>query len=223
MEIEIMMAGIAGQGMQVSTVLLATAAMLEGKQVMHFGAYGGYQRNVPSEGTVIIGDSRLEQPPLVTQWSALIAMGFMSRGEVAFTSSGGETEPASEESATKTGFGRYGSKVKPGGLMVVNRSVIRGGIDRQDVSILEMPATEMAEQMGNRMLVSMIALGAFAEATALVTVKSLQSSLAEALPPHHQHHIPLNQKALDRGADFVRELRSNSDWNPGVLLAAATG
>ena len=48
MEVEIMTAGLGGQGIQVSTVLLATAAMQEGKEVMHFGAYSGTMRGGPS-------------------------------------------------------------------------------------------------------------------------------------------------------------------------------
>ena len=214
-EAEIMMAGLGGQGVQISTVLLATSAMMEGKQVMHFGAYGGAMRGGPSECTIIIGDGRLLQPPLVTQWSALMAMGFTSP-EV-------EEEQSNEENKTETGFEKYGNRVKPGGLLLINRSVIKADIDRQDVAVLEIPATELAEELGNRMLVSVITLGAFAEATGLVTIKTLQSTLKEVLPPHHHGHVPLNEKALDRGADFVKKLRSSSEWKPGALFADVTG
>ena len=209
------MAGIGGQGIQVGTVSLATAAMMEGKQVMHFGAYGGAMRGGPSECTIIIGDSRLLQPPLVTRWSALVAMGFSGPEK--------EEEQVNEENPRKIGFRQYGNRVKPGGLVLINRSVIHGDFDRQDVAVLEIPATELAEELGNRMLVSMVTLGAFAEATGLVTIKSLQSSLKEALPPHHHRHVPLNEKALVKGADFVKELRSNAEWKPGALFADVAG
>lgn len=195
MELEIMMSGVGGQGLQVSGLLLGTAAMLEGKHVLQFSAYIGAMRGLNSETTTIISDSRIEQPPLLGQWSALVAL---------------DMQP----------FEEYRDKVKPGGVIVVNRAQIPPGTARSDLAVLPVPATELAQELGNQMVVSMVALGAFAEATGVVALKSLLSGLEEALPLHRRQHMLVNERALRKGSDFMRELRTATGWEPGPLFAA---
>ena len=192
-----MMSGVGGQGLQVSGLLLGMAAMLEGKQVLQFSAYLGAMRGLNSETTTIISDRRIEQPPLLSQWSALVAL---------------DIQP----------FEEYKNKVKPGGLIVLSRSpesVNTANIALpEDIAILEIPATELAQELGNQMVVSMIALGAFAEATRIVAIESLLSALEEILPPHRHQYVEVNNRAILRGVGFVKELRSKSGWEPSALF-----
>jgi 2-oxoglutarate ferredoxin oxidoreductase subunit gamma len=119
-------------------------------------------------------------------------------------------------------FEEYKNKVKPGGLIVLSRSpthVDTGDITLpKDVAILEIPATELAQQLGNQMVVSMISLGAFAEATRVVSIQSLLSGLEEILPPHRHQYLRVNNSAIQRGADFVKELKGRSDWKTSALF-----
>src|SRR3989442_1181248 len=73
-EREIFMSGIGGQGIQVVTKMLAQAANLEGKYVMHFGYYEGSVRGGRSDCTVVIGTEEIQAPPIIERAWGGIAM-----------------------------------------------------------------------------------------------------------------------------------------------------
>ena len=60
--------------------------------------------------------------------------------------------------------------------------------------------------MGQVLGAGMIALGAFASATGVVAVDSLQAALADVLPPHRRKLIDTNASCIARGAEHVAAL-----------------
>jgi len=72
-EIETLLTGIGGQGIQLAARTLAESAMAEGREVMVFGSYGGMMRGGSTDATLVVGDGAIESPPTVTNaWSALL-------------------------------------------------------------------------------------------------------------------------------------------------------
>ena len=72
MEREILITGIGGQGVQLAAQVLARAAMLEGRDVMLFGIYGGMMRGGNTDATVVVADGPIAAPPVVSRaWSAI--------------------------------------------------------------------------------------------------------------------------------------------------------
>jgi Pyruvate/2-oxoacid:ferredoxin oxidoreductase gamma subunit len=184
-EREILMTGIGGQGVQLAAQVLCRAALAEGRDVQLFGSYGGMMRGGNTEATIIVADAPVEAPPTVSRaWSAL--------------------------ALHHEHFAAADRLLRPGALVLVNTTVFEGAVDRDRFSVVEVPATDLAGRAGNVMAASMVMLGAFSAATAVVSLESLQDAVAESLPPYRSQHVSLNVTALGLGGAAV----------PGVVAEA---
>ena len=180
MERDVVVAGFGGQGVQLIGSVLAHAANEAGRSVLYYSAYGGSMRGGPVYSTIVIADAGKDiGSPMRAHPAAAIAMNDLA-------------------------LGLFGDAVKPGGVLLVNSSLIRTRPDRKDITILSVPTDEMAKELGDRLVVSMIAMGAFVERTKIVSVEQLLKGLEEAVPPHRARLIPLNRKAIMAGVEFAR-------------------
>ena len=178
MEREVIITGIGGQGIQLMAKVLAQAANHAGKQVMLFGVYQGMMRGGSSESTVVISDDEIQAPPIIPHTWSVLAMHPISLAELA-------------------------KKLRPGGVLFVNSTLV-SRIPRDDVEVMRIPATKMAEAAGSIVGAGMIALGAFCAATQLVTHTALVAAMRDALPTHRQHLAEKNVALLNEGAEFIR-------------------
>lgn len=173
-EREVLLSGIGGQGVQLAAQILARAAMAEGRDVQMFGSYGGMMRGGNTEATVIVADGPVEAPPTVSEaWSAMVMHH--------------EHFPSTE------------ARLRRGAVVVLNTSVFEGVIDRGRYRVVDVAATEMAMSEGQVMAASMVLLGAYAAATGLVGLASMQRAVAESLPPYRARHVEVNVAALRAG------------------------
>ena len=180
MERAVAMTGIGGQGIQLIAKVLAEAGIREGRQVMMFGMFGGMIRGGSSESTVVLADDEIVSPPIVPEVWAVLAM-------------------------HPDGVAKLTPKVRPGGLLVRNATMVStpsGWPAMRDVAI---PATDLAKSMGQPLGAGMIALGALVAATGIVAPPSLVEALAAVLPPHRQKHVAANRQCLERGVAWVEE------------------
>jgi Pyruvate/2-oxoacid:ferredoxin oxidoreductase gamma subunit len=177
-EREVIITGIGGQGIQLMAKVLAHAANRAAKQVMLFGIYGGMMRGGPSESTVVISDDEIQAPPIIPQTWSVVAM-----------------HPA--------GLPGLARKLRTGGVLCVNSTLVTQ-VPRDDVQVISIPATKLAEQAGNIMGAGMIALGAFCAATQLVDHDAVVQAMRDSLPPHRQHLADKNVQLLNQGAEFIR-------------------
>ena len=171
---EIIMAGTGGQGIMIMGQLLAHAAMSEGKHVVWFPSYGPEARGGTADCTVIISSDEIGSP-ISSNPDTLIGMHQLL-------------------------FDRFQPQVKPGGKLIINTSLIDTSTTRTDVDRLEVPANTIAEEIGNIRAANMIVLGAYVQSTGIVALDSLIAALPEVLPSHRHKLIPINEKALRRGA-----------------------
>ena len=174
------MTGVGGQGIQLIAKLLAQAAMREGRQVMMFGLFMGTIRGGSSESTVVVADREIAAPPIIPAAWAVVAM-----------------HPA--------GLPALERKARPGGVLVLNATLVAEPTGWDGVRRLAVPATELAKAMGQVMGASMIALGAFVAATGIVSVPSLDAALGDVLPPHRRKLIDTNRACIARGAAWAAE------------------
>jgi Pyruvate/2-oxoacid:ferredoxin oxidoreductase gamma subunit len=184
MDREVVMTGIGGQGIQLIAKLLGQAAMREGRQVMMFGLFMGTIRGGSSESTVVIADGEIAAPPIVPQIWGVLAM-------------------------HPEGLPKLGPKLRAGGVVLINSSLVTAPPAWENVRRIALPATELAKAMGQVMGAGMIALGAFAGATGIVGVESLHAALGEVLPPHRRKLIDTNRACITRGAEYVTEHVAN--------------
>jgi Pyruvate/2-oxoacid:ferredoxin oxidoreductase gamma subunit len=179
-ERELLLTGIGGQGVQLAAQVIARAAVLEGRDVMLFGVYGGVMRGGNSDATVVVADGPVQAPPIVSHaWSAVAL------------------------------HPRYWDAVRarlvPDAVVLVNSSLFEEPVELPNV--VEVPATKVAtEELGNPMAVSMVATGAYVALTGIVTLDSAIAAMEESLPAYRRQHAESNAAALRAGAQLVDSL-----------------
>ena len=172
---DVMIAGFGGQGVLLGGNLLSYAAMEEGKNVSYFPAYGVEKRGGSATCTVVIADGAVGSP-VVGQPSVLVVL-------------------------NQASLERFGAKVRPGGICIVNSSLVDfSALGRDDIRIIPVAMNEIAAELGDPRMVNMVALGAYAAATGAVAVASLAGALKDALPERNHKFIPANVKAIEAGA-----------------------
>ena len=94
----------------------------------------------------------------------------------------------------KLSFERFGDSVRPGGLLVLNSSLVDSGdyASSHRVTMLAVPATERATEMGNVLVANAIMLGAFARATRICRDEAIEQALRRTLTGKRSRHIEIN-------------------------------
>lgn len=178
MEHEIMFTGIGGQGVQLAAQILTRAATLEGREVMFLGIYGGTMRGGNTDSTIVLADHHISSPPMVSHLGFALAMhhGFWPPVE---------------------------KKLRPGAPVVLNSSVFEAPVDRDEFQVFDVPATEVADDLGSPMAASLVLLAAFVNLTSAVSEAVLIDAMAESLPAYRQAHREVNERALRAGMDLL--------------------
>lgn len=177
MERELLITGIGGQGVQLAAQVLARAGALEGRSVMYLGLYGGMMRGGNTDSTVVIGDGPIEAPPVVSKAWSSIAMHDQYWAPI-------ET------------------KLRPDGLVLVNDATFTTHIHAA-VTVIRVPATTVATDLGNPLGGAMVMLAAYAATTGIVELASLVDAMRESIPPYRTQHIEANEQALRAGWELL--------------------
>jgi len=180
-ERELLITGMGGQGVQLAAQVIARGATLEGRHVMLFGVYGGAMRGMNTDGTVVVGDAPLQAPPLVSHtWSA-VAMHEKFWAPVA-------------------------PKVRAEGLVLVNTATFEQSLDDSRYRVFRVPATEIAIDLGNELVGSMVMTGAYVGITGLIGLDATVEAMRRSVPPYRRQHIAANDEAIRAGFDTVDHL-----------------
>jgi len=177
MQTEIVIAGFGGQGILFAGQILAYAALDADKVVTWIPSYGPEMRGGTANCTVIISDEEIGSP-LVRNPKAAIVMNLPS-------------------------LERYEPLITPEGALVANASLVNRGPRRSDIANVFIPTNEIAETIGDKRLVSMVALGALLARLPVLTLEQIEKALDAHMPERHKRFLPLNCKALTQGAEFA--------------------
>ena len=90
--------------------------------------------------------------------------------------------------------------VKPGGVLVVNTSMVNRTATRTDIKVVEVPANEIAEKLGDKRLTNMVLLGALLANLPVLPLEAIEKALKAHLPERHHKLLPKNYEALREGA-----------------------
>ena len=177
MQDRIIMSGIGGQGIVVGTKLIGIAATNLGRYCMHYAIYGGEMRGTKCECTLTVSDAPVTSTPEVSACEAVIIM-----------------HPES--------FDRLQAMLVPGGLALVNSSLIHPEMDRlrDDVEWLFLPVTDIGTEKGHLMVATMVAIGAFAEETQIVPSEAIKDYLTEVIPAYRHQLLEMDRAGVDAGA-----------------------
>jgi 2-oxoglutarate ferredoxin oxidoreductase subunit gamma len=94
--------------------------------------------------------------------------------------------------------------VVPGGVLIVNSSLVNRDPTRTDITWLMIPAQEIAESIGPRRLLNMVMLGALIDKLPILTLEDIFVALENHMPERHKKLLPTNIEALKLGAAFSR-------------------
>lgn len=180
MEHRLIFAGFGGQGVMSMGQLLTYAGMLEGKYVAWIPSYGPEMRGGTANCSVTVSDHPVSSP-IVYEPSAAIVL----------------NQPSLE---------KFAPLVMPGGLLLINSSLISGDSDRKDITKVRVAANDLASRLGNLKVANMTILGALIELTGVVAMESVMESLKKVLPPYRHNLLPLNRQALELGRNQVVRL-----------------
>lgn len=173
---EIVFAGFGGQGILSMGKFLAYAGMDNGLNVSWLPSYGPEMRGGTANCSVIIAEENIGSP-IVTHPMSLIVM-------------------------NRPSLDKFEKTVVPGGLVIMDCSLINREAYRKDVEVLKIPATEIADELGNKKIANMVLLGALIEKTEIIPIEALQKSMKEH---GKESFFEMNKRALIRGAQFVNQ------------------
>ena len=173
MQKEIIIAGFGGQGVLFGGQVVAYAAMDAGKEVTWIPSYGPEMRGGTANCTVIIADDEIGSP-LVKNPPLAIALNLPS-------------------------FDRYEEMLAAGGTLIVNQSMVDRNAKRADINVIMVPCNEIAEELGDKKLLNMVAIGALLTALPEISMQDVERALEGHLPARHKHLLPKNFEALRRG------------------------
>lgn len=174
---EIMIAGFGGQGVMSMGQLLAYSGMYEDNYVSWLPSYGPEQRGGTANCSVIISDEPIGSPLISYPTIAIVL--------------------------NKPSFDKFEPLVATGGLLIINSSLIDKKSKRKDITVIEIPASQLAIDIGESMVSNSILLGAFLKLSKAVSIDSVVESLKKVLPVRRHNLIPINKVALEKGAEFV--------------------
>lgn len=171
---EIRIAGFGGQGVML-------AANIIGKAVAIFG--GGYATMTQNYGPEARGGASSSQ--LVLSGEPIL---------YPYTTSPDVLVVLSQEAYT-----RFVPEMSPTGLLLVEEDLVRLTELPAGIRVHSIPATRMAEELGKKMVMNVIAVGCFAAKTGLVPKQAYIDAVRESVPSAHRE---LNVRAFERGYDY---------------------
>ena len=166
-------AGFGGQGMLLIGKFVAMACMLEGKHVSWLPSYGPEMRGGTANCSVIVSDDPIGTP-MVDKADAVVAMNLPS-------------------------LLKFEDSVKPGGVLVINSSIIDRKVERDDIKAVYCDANGIAEAVKNPKGANVAILGALMAKAPVVSEDKMSEAIRIELGERKAKFLPGNMKAYAAG------------------------
>jgi 2-oxoglutarate ferredoxin oxidoreductase subunit gamma len=189
---EVRISGYGGQGVILAAAVVGKAAAIfqDGYATMT-QAFGPEARGGSSSAQVILSTEPILYP-YITRPDVLVAM--------------------SQEAYTK-----FSPEVKPGGIVIIERELVRVDKIQPGDRIYAVPATRLAEELGRKVVLNIVMVGFFGAVTNLLDPDALRKAVEDSVPPAMRK---LNLQAYDKGFEYGATLMSHIAENgdaEGVL------
>jgi 2-oxoglutarate ferredoxin oxidoreductase subunit gamma len=168
--------GFGGQGIVLSSVIFGTAAVLTADMnAVQTQSYGSEARGGECQAELILAQEPIHSP-LADEMDILVAM-------------------------SQSALNRYLDRLRTGGTLVIDSELVQAP-DRTDIQLAQVPATEIASELGARIAANMVMLGFLQQATGLVSKDGLIDTIRDNVPPKF---VELNLQAAERGIALAEE------------------
>lgn len=172
--VQFLFSGFGGQGILFAGKFMVYKGMIEGKQVSWLPSYGPEMRGGTASCSVIVGDEPVGSP-IVTHPDVLVAMNLPS-------------------------FDRYEPAVVPGGTVFLDSTLINRKPQRSDLTVYEIPATQLASDNGIPTLANMIIVGKILSVLGQFDRSDVEAALKKVISAKHADMMDANFRALQLGA-----------------------
>jgi len=176
-DLQVRVAGFGGQGVLLLGEVLAEAGLDAGFEVSWLPSYGPEMRSGTSNCHVRVSSQPIDSP-LVTLPNVLIAM----------------NEPS---------LRKFDASVRPGGWVIYNGDTFPADCMREDVQVMALPFSHLADELGDSRISNMIMLGALLEVTGVLPQASIDAALRSLVK--HTKWVDLDGRAITRGRELFRE------------------
>lgn len=181
METNLCVAGFGGQGVMTLGKFLAEAACDDSaKNVTFFPSYGAEQRGGTANCYVVISDEEIGAP-ISTTMDDLIVM----------------NEPSLD---------KFLPRLKKGGRLFVNSSIVKADIPRDDITVVKAPVTDMALELGSSKVLNVLMLGVYVGFTSVLD-EDLVWNLVEHKLGKKVSLLETNRTAFVNGLKLGKEAR----------------
>jgi 2-oxoglutarate ferredoxin oxidoreductase subunit gamma len=173
---EIIMAGFGGQGILFLGKILAEVGMAAGRHVSWIPSYGPEMRGGTANCAVVISTAPIASP-IVQEPDTLLAM---NRPSVA----------------------RFQPKVKKGGTLIYNSSLIEGETWRDDLQVFAVPASQIADELGNAKVANLVMAAAYVRHCPFLDYQKVVADLPRLIPAKKAVMAEINRAAFVRGYEY---------------------
>jgi 2-oxoglutarate ferredoxin oxidoreductase subunit gamma len=173
--VQIRLSGSGGQGLITAGVILAEAALLDGKNVVQTQSYGPEARLGASKSEVIISKEKIAYPQVMNP-DILLCL-------------------------SQDSFDKYFSQTDAEAVIIVDSDYVECG-SATDKRIYALPITKRAIALGSKVVANVVALGVMNALADLVASTSLRKAVVKRVP---QRFRALNEKALEAGEELIEK------------------
>lgn len=175
---EIICSGFGGQGVLVAGMILADAAMEDGKNVTWYPSYGAEMRGGTANCNIKIAEEEIASP--------------YCRGlDILYT-------------LNDTAIDKFEAQLRPGGILLVNSSLANPERTyRTDIQVIQVPATDIANELGNIRGTNIVMLGALSQASPDFDLTYMRGAVDHFFQKKGKKN-PKNALCFDRGAEEAR-------------------
>lgn len=173
MTTETIFAGFGGQGVLFAGKLLAYLGLSQDKEVSWLPSYGPEMRGGTANCSVCVSDEQIGSP-YITDPDVLVAMNGPS-------------------------FDRFIDSVKPGGIAIIDSTLVTRECTRTDIRSFRVPSTALAAEHGLPGMANIILVGKLLKETGIAVIDAMRPTLEKIIPPKKANLIDANMKALAIG------------------------
>ena len=178
---EIIIAGFGGQGVLSMGKILAYSGVIENMEVSWMPSYGPEMRGGTANVIVIISSERISSP-IIKRFDTAIILNQQS-------------------------LDKFESSIKAGGMLIYDGNGITRHPERKDITVYRVDAAGEASKMNNSKIFNTIVLGGFLKVKPIIKLENVLKGLKKSLPERYHKLIPINEKALIRGEEIIREIQ----------------
>ncbi len=174
---EIRVSGFGGQGViRCGYIIGRTAALFDGKHATLTQSFGPEARGSACSAQLIVDGSPIRYP-YITKPDTVVAM-------------------------SQEAYDKYGGDITPDGTLLIDDDLVTPS-EAKSRRVYAIPATRIAEELGNRIAANIVMLGFFTAVTDIISVEAARKALPSSIP---SRFVELNTKAFEEGYKFGVEL-----------------